>query len=70
MFSSREEKVKINLLITVFGISSRKIRIGLETLTKPADSSWRKLLSEPQDNDIENILIYVLKLIFNHPAKS
>ena len=31
MFSSREEKVKINLLITVFGILSGKIRIGLET---------------------------------------
>lgn len=56
--------------VFIQGISSGKIRIGLETLTKPANSSWRKLLSESQDNFIENILIYALKLIFNHPAKS
>ena len=51
-------------------MSSGKIMIGLESLTKPADSSWRMPLLETQDNFIENMLIYILKFIFNHPPKA
>lgn len=65
-----EKRKLTNLLITVFRMSSGKIRIGLESLTKPADSSWRMPLLETQDNFIENMLIYILKFIFNHPPEA